>query len=380
MSRVRLLLAAMAWPLAVGCLGESGQVGNSWPSVEMPGSCQQMASAVSDVSDAGPFRVGYRTFPHTYQAAGFGERTIAVHVWYPTEDLEGDGARYLDLWPDDDVLVDAAVAGPLDACGFPVLAYSHGHRAFGGSAAHLSRHFASHGWVTVAPDHTGNLLNDDAPRKASIYYLRSTDLAAAVDAVAGLADPDPLAGQVAVDRVVVAGHSFGTHTMWATSGASFAVTTISANCDTSTDLACTDAQLEVFADGVADDRIVGAIHMDGTMSGDWFDPDSHRGIQTPQLVMTGAERQAAGQDQFEQRGVDLEYTWLDFANACHETFAGAQWFGCDDFDIDDGYKLVDAYALAFARHYLLNDQSQELLAILDGTTALSDKVTLQRTE
>ena len=47
---------------------------------------------------------------------------------------------------------------PVAEHGYPVLVFSHGS-LYGGSSAFLARHFASHGWVVAAPDHTGHLLD-----------------------------------------------------------------------------------------------------------------------------------------------------------------------------------------------------------------------------
>ena len=68
----------------------------------------------------------------------------------------------------------------------------------------------------------------------------------------------------------------------------------------------------------------------------------------------------------------VERTWIDLAGGCHQTFAlGA----CGTLDVAEGYRVVNAYALAFGRAQLLDDDS--VAAILNGSEAVSDVVTLQ---
>jgi len=66
------------------------------------------------VDELGPFRVGYRTFLHTYQPKLGGPREIRINIWYPTLDMEGTNPKYLNVFPDEDVFEDASVAKPID--------------------------------------------------------------------------------------------------------------------------------------------------------------------------------------------------------------------------------------------------------------------------
>lgn len=59
----------------------------------------------------GPYNVGYRVFETSYQPLVHdGTCTIPVHVWYPTDDIEGDDVVYELAWPDPEAFGGAAIA------------------------------------------------------------------------------------------------------------------------------------------------------------------------------------------------------------------------------------------------------------------------------
>ena len=71
-----------------------------------------------DVTDFGPYNVGYATWTHTYTPPGdIGERSIEVHLWYPTEDTSGESVRYLDWFLDENSWPGATPAAPVDEGG-----------------------------------------------------------------------------------------------------------------------------------------------------------------------------------------------------------------------------------------------------------------------
>ena len=84
------------------------------------------------------------------------------------------------------------------------------------------RWFASHGWVVIAPDHTGNTFSDHRdPLPSSHFIARPRDIGALLDALDSLPADDPLSGVVDTGRVVLSGHSFGAYTTWSAAGAAF---------------------------------------------------------------------------------------------------------------------------------------------------------------
>ncbi len=314
-----------------------------------------------EVSESGPFAVGHLAWEVTYTPAAGETRTFTAHAWFPTDDTTGLPVRYdglVDAQPT--VLGDATPAEPAHADGFPVLAYSHGDQGWGATSEFLMLHAASHGWVAVAPSHTDNLLwaNVDPPPPAH-WVHRPADVTAAVDALADvLPDADTSA-------YVVAGHSRGGSTAWTVAGARL-----------DGDPAewcpgCTDAQLAAGA-GVGDPRVVAGIGLDGTLRRDQTGATGHEGITAPMLAMSAPDRRDGHQDQFDTTdGIAL--TWIEVADACHQTFALGT---CAALDTEEGYRIVRTYSLAFARRHLLGDTGMD--GLLDGSTVLDDRATLER--
>jgi predicted dienelactone hydrolase len=174
--------------------------------------------AIAAPPDApGPFAVG------TIEAELVGRTgvTLAVQLWYPTEDTEGETHAY-----DGFYLLNAQdAATPSCPQARPVVAFSHGNQSLRYQSVAWTEHLASHGFVVVAPGHTGNTVFDYAEsRLPEMVFRRPLDVSDAVDwlftdavpAELGLSDClDPDAG------FAVSGHSFGGYTTVALSGAAF---------------------------------------------------------------------------------------------------------------------------------------------------------------
>lgn len=333
--------------------------------------------ATLDPRVKGPLRTGYRQLSITYTPPGASApRTIPVHVWYPTWALSGPGVTYMRLVMDRESFRDAPPAPPIHAGGYPVHVFSHGDRGFGGTTAFLARYFASHGWVTVAPDHVGNLLSDTpSPRPYALYHLRSRDVSAALDTLDMLPANDPLKqmGALVTSRTVLSGHSFGTHTVWTSAGAIFDVERIRPNCTAAN--ACTDADMTAFArTDYRDARFVAGIPMAGSINRALFGPMGHSSVTSfPLLAMSGSADPVGADAQFDTTA-PLPLTWIDIRGACHQFFAiGA----CADIPDADQDRIVGAWALAFARRHVLDDRSMLVQTVIDGSMPVSDRVTLR---
>ncbi|MCB9726887.1 MAG: alpha/beta fold hydrolase [Deltaproteobacteria bacterium] len=334
---------------------DSGPISLQWP-VDAPG----------------PYHVGVRTWEITYQPEAWGEpRTLLLHVWYPTEDTEGEAAVYSQLFPDPDALVDATLARPEPERKLPVLAHSHGYDGFAGNSAFLMRYFASHGWIALAPDHTGNtIIGGLDPVPPGFDYLRSLDISASLDALESLEAPDPLAGAADTSRVVLSGHSYGGYTAWATAGVTYNMPRERLDCPD-----CTEAQLAVFAEGLGDPRVQAIIPMAGAIEPTQIADDGTITVTIPVLAMSGSlDSPERYQAQFDATKA-LDLRWLELEGGCHNTFGLPT---CKTLPPDKGYAIIDTYALAFARHTILADPSETTRNILDGTTQVAPEATLRR--
>ena len=331
--------------------------------------------------EPGPFGTGYTSFEHTYVPfEGAAERTITVNVWYPTSVAGGPPARYLGTFVDRDTRVDVDAAPPAYASGrYPVHVHSHGDQGFGGSCSHMMRYFASHGWVTVAPDHTDNTIQDNVqPREVAMYYWRPLDLSASLDALEGLPADHPLSGTSDTSKVLLSGYSFGAYTAWAAAGTSFDAGAIDAQCEGAIERgasACTDADRAAFAAGFSDPRIVAAIPIAGTLRTSWFGQTGHTSVDVPVLTITGSQDNPESAAEQWERVTDLPMTWVELEGACHAAFS---FGGCADIESDVGFAITDTYMLAHGRAHVLGDEGDEVAGVLDGTTEVNSLATVRR--
>jgi len=361
-SRYALLFLLPLWLLAC-------------PSDESPGPPEAADPLSWPLDTAGPFSVGTAQWNLTYASAGDGEdRTIPVRIWYPTEDPTGLGATYEFIFPDEDSWVDAAPAPSAHPGGYPVLAYSHGSQGFPGGSAFLSRHFASHGWVVVAPAHIGNTLTThSSPYPIDFYLDRPGDLSAAIDSLA--AGRAGLPSPIDTNRVLAAGHSFGCHTMWGVAGATYDSQAIAARCEAGEHPGeeCSESVLNGFAAGMADPRVAAVLDMAGGGSRTWFGEEGLLSATPPMLYMSGTDDPGAVEGVWE-RTEGLEMTWLVIEGGCHQVFGlGA----CPEISDAVGFGIVQSYALAFGRSHLLGDDSAETLGLLDGSVLLDPALSLE---
>lgn len=333
------------------------------------------------LDEPGPFNVGYRSYDVTYQRPDIDEnRTIPVSVWYPTTDESGTPPRYLGLFVDNESMTDAVPAAPVYDFGYPVHVHSHGFQGWSATSAFMMRHYASHGWIAVAPDHIGNTFIDHRdPLDNAHYFLKPLDIQESLDLLGGLPEDDPLVGLAHLDEVLMSGHSFGTYACWAVGGATYDEVVVRAECEDLSSGPCSDAELNVLLSGdLADERVVAMIPLAGTYRTAWFGDAGHESVDIPILAMTGSEDNPdSSQAQWDRLGSVTDMTWVDLDGGCHQTFALG---GCDNLNNDEGYRIVNTFALAFGRFHVLGDDSEGTVAVLTGDERVSPAATLLRNE
>ncbi len=165
---------------------------------------------------AGPWAAGVTTF----QVIGAHDEEIQVEVWYPALQPEGaDPSPYLELPMAGTAFREATPAtesGP-----FPLIAFSHGSQGIRYQSIYLTEHWASHGFVVVAPDHPGNtLLDPDSLDLSLVADRRPGQVVDAVDALLDRTADDKhlLGGLTHGNNYLMTGHSFGAWTTLAVAG------------------------------------------------------------------------------------------------------------------------------------------------------------------
>lgn len=323
-----------------------------------------------DVAERGRFHIGHRLQQIVYRPVGAtADRTISYDVWYPTNDTTGTDVVYFEIFHDGGAFEGATPAPPVDGVGYPVHVHSHGARGFGATSWNVMYHFASHGWVAVAPTHTDNTLSDVASPPPVHRAHRAQDVSRTLDAAAKLHEQGLLPAPARTDRVLLSGHSFGTFAAWANAGATLDPVVVRRECAAGTP-PCTAGEIASFA-GLADPRVVAAVPMAGGAT-DWI--SSYQSVKVPMFLMTGTEDDV-GAPALWDRTAGVALTWIQITGGCHQLFA---FGGCASVPDQEGFSIVGTYALAFARRHLEGDASARVVGILDGTVAVSPRVKLQR--
>jgi predicted dienelactone hydrolase len=183
------------------------------------------AGAPPDPAALGPFAVGHEAFqaldaarPETF-AGQFGPRKLAVDVWYPADPGQGGGSlsRYslqvFTLGFNSTVARDGL--SPIPRVARPLIVFSHGSGGISTQSTGLCEALASHGFVVVAPNHTGNTAEDvfkgrSLPFEQTVRN-RPRDISFLIDRMIARSRDrlDPFYRVINPFQIGVAGHSFG---------------------------------------------------------------------------------------------------------------------------------------------------------------------------
>lgn len=164
----------------------------------------------------GPYAVGVRDFALKPTQAY--TRPLTISIWYPALNPQGkqEAVIYeMDVTPGGNppipgyghALRDAPPA--LEGAPYPLVAFSYGGWMWRQSAAYLTEHLASHGFVVIAADHEDNWGTFPNEFSSSVVsrpadLRRTLDYADALTATGG-----ELAGLIDMERVAAGGYSLG---------------------------------------------------------------------------------------------------------------------------------------------------------------------------
>jgi predicted dienelactone hydrolase len=147
------------------------------------------------------------------------DRPLPLEVWYPVDpnDALGDPnfTFYVLLPPPLNSGITSTVSFedvPVSSAGLrPLIVFSHGSGGIPIQSIKLCETLASHGFIVVAPAHTGNTTNDSSTPFAQAAIDRAHDGPFVIDfMIEKAATPgDPFEGRINSMNVGVIGHSFG---------------------------------------------------------------------------------------------------------------------------------------------------------------------------
>ena len=190
---------------------------------------QDLVPAYQFPNQWGPFEVGVRKYQWFDMER---MRLVPTTIWYPGIPGSQPKAKYL-------VLIEGnAYSNTLaDTSGapYPMVLFSHGFRGVAVQSVSFTEFIASHGYVVVAMDHTGNTLTDffsDDQKVAEVALERPKDVVYAYKQACAesLKGGSPLNGMVDPSRVAMSGHSFGGWTALMIGGGQVPVTEAQAAC------------------------------------------------------------------------------------------------------------------------------------------------------
>ncbi len=182
-------------------------------------------------SSPGRYAVGYQVFTTT----GAQQQDLTLRAWYPVsqpDDQRIERVTYTapnkfdeNITPGDEITAVGQVftdGEPESAGGpYPLVIFSHGYGLSPIVYSTLVEHFASQGYVVLAPEH-----NETFDGSLTGFWKalidRPVDVGRTIDYAETLAASGaPLAGLIDMDNVAVVGHSYGGYTALAAGGARF---------------------------------------------------------------------------------------------------------------------------------------------------------------
>lgn len=186
----------------------------------------------------GPFWVGYKSL-----VIGEGtEHPLAVSLWYPALNPQGVKEEityaFTSKFTGLEITVPTVVYGralqdatvDATAAPYPLVIFSHGFAASAPWYATLVEHYASYGFIVLAPDHTEHFDSE-----WSEIWRSSIDRPRDIKQVLDFAEQmtaagSEMAGQLDMQHVAVVGHSYGGYTALTMAGAQYDLAAFNARC------------------------------------------------------------------------------------------------------------------------------------------------------
>jgi predicted dienelactone hydrolase len=175
------------------------------------------SQSVAPPDDPGPFAVGHSSF--TAVDTNRGDRSLLVDAWYPVDADDAPDApltEYLLLGPvslPSEVAVDDLPVS--ERPGQTLLVFSHGYQGIRIQSFELMEALASHGFIVISPEHTGNAQASPTDTFDEAAANRVPDVSFLIDMMVerNRNPDDPFYGRIDEKSVGVVRHSFGAMTI-----------------------------------------------------------------------------------------------------------------------------------------------------------------------
>lgn len=335
-----------------------------------------------ELFEQGPFEVGFREIRITYKAAASMEdRELVLRVWYPAQSGSGAPAAEYSVAGISLPAEHALDAPPVtDEEALPFVVHSHGNAGESLLTYPYGELMASHGWVLVAPNHTGNTAIDflGMPDPFTRSALdRPNDITAVIDAFESGLSGDELEGKADTSSVFLFGHSFGGYTTFAVGGADVDFDEIESDCTDMMSASCdviADPDVEAaYRAGFLDERIV-ALAPQAPAIGPIAE-DAFGDLEIPTMLMSGLlDQTTTHEENAEPAWMGLDHPddlWVEMPKGAHFSFitichdltqeqldffrpdAGEDGCGPEFIDTEEAVPVLSAYVLAFGRRHVL---------------------------
>jgi predicted dienelactone hydrolase len=309
-------------------------------------------SPVTSLMEDGPFNSGTMDLVFTSSRG----HDITIQVWYPTKEESGEKVIYNNVLPGfalDDSSPDCSETRP-------VTVYSHGFPSIRWGSAFLMEHLATHGYISIAPDHKFGTLLDANPNKLGEILLNMpVDMKESFDWLVnqnqannefnGCINPD--------DGYVAIGQSTGGYASMMVSGAEIYVSDLISGCDIGNPIHCnaidyiSENNLDSEKINFSDNRVRATILL-SPWNGSVLDSGISN-VGVPTLVLTGLVDDTTVISEVTNTSMSLGDSLINFGifnNSGHYAFApiGCAARGCDGLlDISESTDLANQSSIIF---------------------------------
>ena len=311
-------------------------------------------SPVTSLLENGPFTSGTMDVVFTSPRG----HEVTLQIWYPTKENDGDEVIY------DNVLPGLALDDTKPDCSEPrpVTIYSHGFPSIRWGSAYMMESLATHGFISIAPNHIyGTVFDVDIDKFPDHILSRPDDIMESFD---WLVSQNNITGDlfnciIPEEGYSMIGQSTGGYTSMMISGAKILSSDLESSCNETgsdfSDVNCeilnrfSDLQISEFSN--PDSRVKYAL-----LLSPWNGSVLETGISSvsiPTLVLTGTADETVTTSEVNNTVLQLGDSLVNYAlfnNSGHYAFApiGCLAYGCDGLlDINISENLSSTIAIIF---------------------------------